>query len=123
MTLLPKEIMTYCLLIIYFLAAYKPIMPVAADLLAHTFWEANHLESVHHQHGSHHLQTEISRAEKQEDQNNLLIKFSEPGPLHLFTEIIYTFKQSVNLPSYISLVTSDLYHINIDCNYPPPKFC
>lgn len=115
--------MAYCLLIIYFLAAYKPFMPVAADLLAHTFWEANHLESVHHQHGSHHLQSEINQAEKQDDQNNLLIKFSEPVALHLSLEIIYTFKQNVNQPSYLSPAIYNLYHINIDCNYPPPKFC
>ncbi|MEO7801990.1 MAG: hypothetical protein ABIR81_08325 [Ginsengibacter sp.] len=118
----PKEIAAYCLLIIYLLAAYKPLLPVITDLLAHTFYEANHVESVHHKHGSNHLQSEIIRAERQDDKNNILLKFSEPVGLHLAAHISYTFPQSVSKPQYLPSITYNLYTTSLDRNYPPPKF-
>ena len=40
----------------------KPILPFIEDELAHLFWKAKHLATVHHHHGDHHAEEEIAKA-------------------------------------------------------------
>ncbi len=117
--------LVYFVLLVYLTATFKPILPVATDLLAHAFWKANHIESIHHQHGSHHLQSEITQAERQNDtnQNNSALKFSEPVALHLVAVITYDLSRSVAGMQYSPAISHSLYNTNLESIYPPPKSC
>lgn len=122
-SLSPKELMAYCLIIVYLFATCKPVLPVIADVLAHSFWEANHIESVHHTHGANHLHIEIAKAENHEEsgQNNTALKFSEPLALHLAAIITYNFSRNAAGEPYLPASSSRLYNTQLESNYPPPK--
>lgn len=119
----PKRVVAYYLLIIYVLATCKPVLPVVADVLAHTFWETSHIEGVHHDHGSHHLEIEISKAEKHEhgSANNVILKYSETVSLHLAAIMIDHFVFSTRDAQYLPIVSYNLYTTVLEGNYPPPK--
>ncbi len=120
-----KEVLAYFLLIIYLVATCKPVLPIAADILAHTFWESNHVESVHHQHGSQHVQSEITHAEDNDDnsQNDSTLKFSEPVPLHLAAILSFDFNFIAFRQSYLPSTSNSIFQTTLDRTYPPPKGC
>ncbi len=115
--------MAYCLIIVYLFATCKPFLPALADVLAHSFWEANHIENVHHTHGANHVHTEIARAENQEEggQNSTTLKFSEPLALHLAAIITYNFRRNAVGEPYLTASSSRLYNTQLESDYPPPK--
>ncbi len=120
-----REILAYFLLFIYLVATCKPVLPIASDMLAHAFWKSNHIESVHHQHGSHHVQSEIAHAQDNDhnSQNNTNLKFSEPVALHLAAILSYSFSFTAIRKPYLPSTSYSLCKTALDTSYPPPKGC
>ena len=103
----------------------KPILPLVLDELAHIFWKAKHLSTVHHHHGEHHAQHEVAEAEHQENTNQqpAATKTFEPVSIHIVVEILYG-----NLHPTINkqLFAVNIYNVStvsLDKHYPPPKYC
>ncbi len=117
-----KEVLAYVLLILYFFATFKPVLPIAADILAHTFWNSNHIKSVHHHHGSQHVEAEIAQSEHNDDKSQKeATKFAEPVAIHMASKISYNFlfyffKERDDF-NFLPFVPTP----HLDINYPPPK--
>ena len=63
-----KPFATYTLLVIYLMAAARPLLPWVSDCMAHTFNWHDHLEQVHKgHHHSHHVGEEMLQANKLDD--------------------------------------------------------
>lgn len=118
-----KTVAAYYLLLLYTFALCKPILPLVQDELAHIFWKAKHLATVHHHHGDHHAEEEVAEAEHEENsaKQPATTKISEPVSVHILVETLYAIsqpkmhKQTFAMNIYpISIVSPDKY-------YPPPK--
>jgi hypothetical protein len=51
-------------LVFYVVSILKPLKPIAGDMLAHCFWEMEHLATIHVEHGKFHVHAEIAQEEK-----------------------------------------------------------
>jgi hypothetical protein len=120
-----KTTKAFYLVILYTLAMCKPVLPLVQDELAHMFWKARHLQTVHHHHGHHHAQEEVAKAaqEEQNDKHAATSKPSEPIAVHIFSHTIYKLPQPfLRKEKYRSMVSS-VTTISLDKHYPPPKSC
>ncbi len=66
------------LLLSYALLLLKPVMPIIADNLAHTFWKNVHIAVVHKINGKEHVHYELRKmgAESQKDKSGFNTKAS-----------------------------------------------
>lgn len=55
----------WVLIIAYTLVMMKPVLPVVADAMAHTFWKSQHMLVVHEVNGKFHVHTEMAQSAKQ----------------------------------------------------------
>ncbi len=118
-----KTTAAYYLLLIYFTAMCKPVIPLVNDFLAHTFWKTEHVITVHHENGKNHLHYELKKASDQDskDGNSTSPKSSESVSVHIL--------QQNNFDSYYSIVfeqkhLSGFYNLRstfLELNTPPPK--
>lgn len=71
-----KKIITYLLLFTFSTMLLKPAMPYVTDVLAHSFWYANHMATVHFENGKYHVHKEVIDTEKESNQekNTTLLK-------------------------------------------------
>ncbi len=49
----------------------KPVIPLVQDKLAHIFWNAHHIATVHNHHGEHHAEEDIAKATQDEQDNKI----------------------------------------------------
>ncbi|MBS1636658.1 MAG: hypothetical protein JST26_12145 [Bacteroidetes bacterium] len=61
----------YLILVAYISIQLKPLTAVVADVLAHTFWEAQHLAHAHHDHDHHHLEEELSEPDDHDHEHSV----------------------------------------------------
>ena len=120
-----KTVAAYFFLLLYTLAMCKPVLPLVQDNLAHIFWKAKHLATVHHHHGDHHAEEEVAEAEHAEhaDKQPATSKTSEPVSVHMVVEILYNISQ---LTPHKQQFAGNICHfstVSLDKFYPPPKCC
>jgi hypothetical protein len=115
----------FYLLIFYTLAMCKPVLPLVQDELAHIFWKAQHIATVHHYHGDHHAEVEIAEAAHEEENNKLpaTSKTPEPVSIHITSPIVYNIQQPILQKEKYSIITSNVSTVSLDKHYPPPKSC
>jgi hypothetical protein len=120
-----KTIAAYYFLLLYTLALCKPIFPLVQDELAHIFWKAEHLATVHHHHGDHHAEEEIAEAEHEENADKLpaTAKTSEPVSVHMVEEILYSISQPILRKQQFAVSFCNVFTVSLDKYYPPPKCC
>jgi hypothetical protein len=101
----------------------KPILPLVQDDLAHIFWEAKHLATVHHHHGDHHAEQEIAEAEHEDNAGKqpATTKTSEPVSVHTVVEIVYRFSQLSMHQQKFAVNIYNVSTVSLDKYYPPPK--
>jgi hypothetical protein len=118
-----KTTAAYYFLLFYTLAVCKPILPLVQDELAHIFWKAQHLATVHHHHGDHHAQEEVAEAEHEEngDKHPATIKTSEPVSVHIVIEIYYGISQLTIHKQQFAQTICNVATVSLDKYYPPPK--
>jgi hypothetical protein len=79
-----KSPAAYYLLLIYLFALCKPVMPLLQDAIAHTFFEHQHLVTVHKDGGSTHVMKEVGNlAHSDTPINSDTLKLYDDVPLHL----------------------------------------
>lgn len=54
------------MLFIYVFALLKPLTPILSDFLAHTFWQQDHITSVHFENGKYHMHVELAKEIKEQ---------------------------------------------------------
>ena len=120
-----KIIAAYYFLLLYALAMCKPILPVVQDELAHIFWKAKHLATVHHHHGDHHAEEEIAEAEheKDADKQPATTKISEPVSVHIVVESLYGISQLTIHKQQFAVNSCNVSTVSLDKTYPPPRCC
>ena len=103
----------------------KPIIPLVQDLWAHTFYEQEHIATVHHQNGQNHVHYEVAKAanENKNGDNTSKPKSFDNDTLFHFAAV-NQLRFNDNIP--LSIQTY-FYRLNIlpvvftAINLPPPK--
>jgi hypothetical protein len=113
----------YCFLFLYTLAMCKPILPFVQDELAHIFWKAKHLATVHHHHGDHHAEEEVAEAEHEENTDNqpATTKILELESVHIIVESFYAISQPTIHKQTFAVNSCTISTVSLDKYYPPPK--
>ncbi len=101
----------------------KPILPLVQDELAHIFWKAEHIATVHHHHGDHHAEDEVAEAahEEENDKNPSTTKTSEPVSVHIVLQILYNIPHLTTEKLTFATSVSNISTTCLDKDYPPPK--
>ncbi len=60
-----KRATVLLLLFIYAVGVIKPIMPLVKDVLAHSFFKASQVATVHYEKGKYHIHLELIEAKEQ----------------------------------------------------------
>ena len=102
----------------------KPVLPFLQDEIAHIFWKAQHVATVHHHHGNHHAQHEVAAAtqEEQGPKGNATTKTSEPVSIHLGAEHFYTISQISVEKQQFGTPIFGLLSLALTRHFPPPRF-
>jgi len=114
---------TGLVLLSYTLFVFNPIMPIFADIVAHMFWEKEHLMTVHKFHGKSHVHFDLLNASKQADKDKSSGNFknSSEDYVHLIYNTVYNFSSTyvVTNSYYLPVISYPTSHLDID--YPPPR--
>ena len=107
----------------YTLLMIKPILPVIADAMAHSFWKSQHILTVHEVNGKFHVHKELVKASKDDEKRKQHTgnKFENSDYVHVpYAAIsVVVFPATISIyATYKSNYTS--FHVNSD--YPPPKY-
>ncbi len=116
--------MACIVLLSHILFTFSSLVPFAADIFAHTFFEKEHLAAEHRLYGKKHVQQEISKTEKQSN-NSKSCTNGKNG------QDDYTHVQTVH-PAFIAagylLINKQnpFYRVNylithLAKDYPPPR--
>lgn len=114
--------LSYLVLFAYTFFIVAPLMPMVTDLLAHTFWEQEHLSTAHHRYGQHHVSIEIQQAEKRADTNAASHTVTLDDLVHRperYVQFEYTPVAAVKTTYSLFTCSYTCYHPDID--YPPPR--
>ena len=80
----------------YTLLIFNHLAPVLVDVIAHTFWEKEHLITVHQFHGKYHVHFELANAEKQssKDKSSGNSSSNDESVTHLIYSVNYNFSNN-----------------------------
>ena len=116
--------LSYLVLVAYAFFIVAPVVPLVADVVAHTFWEKEHLSTAHHQFGEDHVSFELMKAEKQTDKESTtnsqkaglddLVHRAESDVIFNLLPVTAT-KRSYSLFNFSFPVSCS------DIDYPPPR--
>ncbi len=98
--------------------------PIFADLMAHTFWEKEHLAAEHKLHGNDHLYNELTSTAKQTDKDKSAnnTKSDSDEYVHLVSKTEYYFSNSyVVRPQAYNSLQFHYPDSHPDNDYPPPR--
>lgn len=119
-----KTALTYLVLIAYLAGLVKPVLPIFLDVIAHTFHELEHTNTIHKHNGENHVHVEITATKNEETNSNTPAhKIEVSANPHLLCRLFFDFaieKKLQDLNSVFHEYPSSLY---ILVDYPPPKFC
>ena len=120
-----KSTTAYYLLIFYTLALCKPVLPLLQDGLAHSFWQTEHLSTVHSHHGMHHAAEEMAEAAHDEnnDKHPAPGKTFEPVSVHLADHNLHDTPQVITPKIKFAVLKSNVATALLFKRYPPPKSC
>jgi hypothetical protein len=95
------------------------------DIIAHFFWNAEHMVTVHHQHGDQHTEEEIARATHDEGHEKApaTSKISDPVSIHILLQdhcIVPCL--SAGKSTYGIRVYQETSFV-LAKRYPPPRWC
>ncbi len=115
-----KAFAYYCLLL-YLSAIFKPVVPIVKDMLAHSFWKMEHMETIHHHHGDNHAHLEIEKSSDQNKGTPTATKWEEPVSVHLSLQKTIVFYNHLLAKKNYRIYNSDLSASIIQMITPPPK--
>jgi hypothetical protein len=92
------KITSYLLLFIYANGLLAPVSPVINDMLAHAFWRAQHMATVHCVDGKYHVHYELYNAGKKDNKANSSFKSDETISIHIRAnekDLLFSFLKEV----------------------------
>ncbi len=103
----------------------KPVLPVVQDALAHFFWKAEHIATVHHHHGHHHAAEEMATSTQEQESNKSPVtsKTSEPVSIHIIEESAFPVLQLLMEKHKYGIRIINFSSFSLLKHYPPPKSC
>lgn len=111
-------------LLSYALVVFNPFIVLLSDVIAHTFWEKEHLMTEHQAHGKNHVEFEITKAEKQTEKDKS--KSNTKSGAEDFYHIL-VFNTITNFSAFQLIKQSFAplkFHYPVsypDVDYPPPR--
>jgi hypothetical protein len=115
--------LTWIVLFSYTLLMFRPVMPVVMDVLAHTFWEQQHLLVVHEVNGKFHVHNELVNIshESGKDKQANTAKYQMQECIPVSSLLVHS-----SLKKTIIEDTYPAYHCfypfsSFDSDSPPPK--
>ncbi|HXB10947.1 MAG TPA: hypothetical protein VNZ45_03095 [Bacteroidia bacterium] len=80
-----KKITAIILFVCYAMALIRPITPVIGDVIAHTFWRAQHMATVHFENGQYHVHYALATAAKEDygNKKSSSVKVDETLDTHI----------------------------------------
>lgn len=120
-----KQVALYIILFSYTLVILKPVTPYISDAVAHVFFYAQHMATVHYQNGKFHVHREIidnaKKTASDKESESPSSKKQNSANDHI---VLAQRHQVINLSSvkaYHILASSSLMYTNISGDYPPPR--
>ena len=65
-----KKIAIYILLVFYIAVQLRPLLTVAQDVVAHTFFKMQHMATSHFENGNYHLHADLKTINEDESSSN-----------------------------------------------------
>ncbi|MBS1665233.1 MAG: hypothetical protein JST68_29580 [Bacteroidetes bacterium] len=120
---LMKNIITKLLLFLYVSLLLRPFSPFLADALAHTFWYARHMATVHYEHGKFHVHYEYvdALAKSIPDRPDHTIREIVSVGDHLLINLHWDFTLPQTHPSPVSKYTLYFPRVFVAGDDPPPR--
>lgn len=121
-----KKLFIYILLFFYVAVQLKPLTVVVQDVLAHTFFKASHMATIHFENGQYHLHAELKDIS---EKNNSTPSEKAPSSQktndsvssHTTPEFIFQLNKQVLLSQYLTGATNALPGAFLKISSPPPK--
>jgi len=117
-----KKAALYILLFAYSTAMLKPVSPYIADSIAHIFYYAQHMATVHYENGKLHVHKEIVNNAKKDNSSkeNPSAKKDNTASEHVILQQKNAF-HCFQIRSYNLTAPSCLVYQTHRADYPPPK--
>lgn len=120
-----RRIMAYLLTGAYLFSLCNWVIPIFADVIAHTFWKYHHMATVHYENGKWHVHKQIESIAKDGDkkqnpsntQNN-----TESISFHIPSTSDIKFEQISGLHKTVVFHLCELQNGFLNLLTPPPKF-
>lgn len=116
--------LVYILLIAYILVIVKPMLPLAIDTIAHTFWKNQHMLVVHEVNGKFHVHTELVNGARQSEKEKHTV--SNKAEVQECVQVRYSYLKHPAAAMPVATAHRHCYlcyyaraHVHI--NYPPPR--
>ena len=116
-----KHALLHILLFAYVLTIVKPVVPYVTDAMAHAFWYADHIKTVHHQHGGDHVHYELSEDAKKNMPDKNSSKKDDSGSDHLAVELKHDVSGNNFITSHSLFNTEGYNNPSQSFDAPPPK--
>lgn len=116
-----KSTIAYYLMLLYITVMVHPLLPIVCDAWCHTFYEINHLATVHAKYGTHHLEISVSKSGNDKNDNNVA-KTETSTSEHTLPQANINMPAHIIARSFPLLIQSDLFSIFLLNHTPPPKF-
>lgn len=102
----------------------KPSIPLIADGLAHTFWYANHIATVHFENGKYHIHKEILEDSKKTypEKNSSTTKTSQTVDEHVSINVSLSYFCAIEITNKIFARNCNLLSQSLKEEFRPPKF-
>ena len=119
-----KKTALYILLFAYSILMLKPLSPIISDSIAHVFFYARHMATVHYEHGKFHVHRDIVAEAKKEagSKESPSSKKEDTTGEHLVLLQRHTIHGDDNRTSY-PVIPSPLPEQSNRADYPPPETC
>jgi len=120
-----KKLLLYLLLVSYAIVTFKPVLPYVSDFVAHNFYYAHHMATVHFENGKHHVHYQLVNDVKNESSGKSPSSSSQKDNAaseHFATEFRQTcFVIAANEVEYKTTTAPAIENCNAAKDYPPPR--
>ncbi len=117
-----KAALTYLVLIAYLAGLVKPVLPIFLDVIAHTFHELEHTNTIHKHNGENHVHVEITATKKEETNSNTPThKIEVSANPHLLSKLLFDFSIQPITQNLSSLFRAYDLSAYLFVDYPPPR--
>ena len=110
---------SYLVLFSYILLIFNSAVPIFSDIVAHTFWEKQHLLTVHKENGKYHVHFQVLNMEKQaaKDKSSGSSKSNSDDQTH-----IVPFSAHAFMSRHFTIQSYCVYQYNYSFTFQPTLY-